>query len=403
MSPFRTMASWTIVVTVALCITCCRSGNIEANEAWSGTIDTLASGELVVRNTDEPLWDEADMWQFVEEIRLGTDADDEGPIFGEIISFDVDAQGWVFILDFQTQEVSVFDSDGEYVRTVGGTGAGPGEFEQALAVDISPNGEIWVMGMLYAQLSIFDPHGSYLRSDPVGNPGIGLTPYSGGFDSMGRYNAVVMVFDENGESQVMARFDQSLTPLDTIAIPETSVEREAFTHVTARFSIAERIPFQGSFDWRFSPTGNLWTLTTKEYELVELTPLGETLRRVSRDHDPVPVTEEEMDGVREEFQWFINRGGTVDWSRIPDTKPAVVSFFCDDEGNLWVKRQAAMPGYEDLLFDLFDPEGRYLGELRLPFPLHSDPEPIVRDGMLHGVTTDDLGAPNVVRARIEKP
>ena len=403
MSPSRTRASWTLAVTIALCITCCRPGNFEANEAWSGTIDTLASGELVVRNTDEPLWDEADMWQFVEEIRLGTDADDEAPIFGEIISFDVDAQGRIFILDFQTQEVSVFDSDGEYVRTFGGTGAGPGEFEQALAVDISPNGEIWVMEMLYAQLSIFDTHGSYLRSEPVGNPGIGLTPYSGGFDSMGRYNAVVMFFDEYGESQVMARFDQSLTPLDTIAIPETSVERETFTHVTARFSISERIPFQGSFDWRFSPTGNLWTLTTKEYELVELTPLGETLRRVSRDHDPIPVSEEEMDGVREEFQWFINRGGTVDWSRIPDTKPPVVSFFCDDEGNLWVKRQAVMPGDEDRLFDLFDPEGRYLGELRLPFPLHSDPEPIVRDGMLYGVTTDDFGAPNVVRARIDKP
>lgn len=410
MSPSRTRASWTLAVTVLLSVSPgCRPGNFEADEAWTGTIDTLASGELVVRNTDEPLWDEADIWQFVEEIRLGTDTNDEAPIFGDIISFDVDGQGRVFVLDFQAQEISVFDSDGTFVRTIGSKGTGPGEFEQALSVDISQNGNVLVMQMLKAQLSIFDPDGRYLRTESIGNPGVGLRPYPGGFDFGGHYNAVVVSFhDDFSMTQAMARFDQSLTPLDTIAIPEASVEREAFTHEMdlaggRRASISESIPFQGSFEWRFSPTGNLWTLTTKEYELVELTPAGETLRRVSKDHDPIPVSEEEMDDVREEFQWFIDRGGTVDWARIPDTKPAVVSFFSDDAGNLWVKREAAVPEDEGRLFDLFDPEGRYLGELRLPFSLHSDPEPIVREGLLYGVTTDDLGAPNVVRARIEKP
>ena len=145
------------------------------------------------------------------------------------------------------------------------------------------------------------------------------------------------------------------------------------------------IPFQGSFGWRYSPTGNLWTLTTKEYELVEPSLVGETLRRISIDHDPVPVSEEDVEVVREAFPWFINLGGTVDWARIPDTTPAVVSFFSDNDGNLRVNREAAMPGDEGRLFDLFNPD------------------PIVRDGILYGVTTGDLGAANVVRARIEKP
>ena len=367
MSSSRAMASWTLAVTVLLSVVSgCRPGVFEANEAWTGTIDTLASGELLVQNTDEPLWDEADMWQFVEEIRLGTDADDKALIFGDIISFDVDGQGRVFVLDFQAQEISVFDSDGTFVRTIGSEGAGPGEFEQALSVDISQNGNVLVMQMLKAQLSIFDPDGRYLRTESIGNPGVGLRPSPGGFDFGGRYNAVVVFFhDDFSMTQAMARFDQSLTPLDTIAIPEASVEREAFTHESVkasggRASIGELIPFQGSFEWRFSPTGNLWTLTTKEYELVELSPSGETLRRVSKEHDPVPVTEEEMDDVREEFQRFINLGGIVDWARIPDTKPAVVSFFSDDEGNLWVKREAAVPGDEGRVFDLFHLEGRYL-------------------------------------------
>ena len=383
----------------------CSSNSLDSGVAWSGTIDTLSTGEILVSNTDQPLWAPNESWRVVEEFRIGSDTDDEAKLFGEIISFDVDAQRRVFVLDFQTQEVSMFDSDGEFVRTVGGEGAGAGEFEQALAVDISPNGEIWVMEMLYAQLSIFDSEGSYLRTEPVGIPGIGLRPYPGGFDSMGRYNAMVMYYDEHGEYQEMARFDQNLTPLDTIAIPETSIERDAFRHVIddGRASIGARIPFQGSFKWRFSPTGNLWTLATKPYELAELTPSGETLRKVTKEHEPLPVTEEDRNEAREGFQRFIRLGGTIDWSRIPTTKPVTVSFFADDEGHLWVKREAAVPGDKDQLFDLFDPDGRYLGEIRLPFPLLSDPEPIVRNGMLFGISADETGAPIVVRARIEKP
>lgn len=383
----------------------CGSGGRDAYEGWSGTIDTLASGEIIVHNTDEPIWSSEDTWQVVEELTLGSETDHESQVFGDIISIDVDAHGRIFVLDFQAQQISIFDSDGTFVRTVGGEGAAPGEFEQALAVDISRNGEIWVMEMLQAELSIFDALGNYLRSEPVGNPGVGLRPYSGGFDPLGLYNAVVFSWNDYGESQVMARFDQDLTPLDTIAIPESSIERDAFSHQSddGRFSIGATIPFQGSFEWRFSPTGSLWTLSTKPYELIELAASGKTLRRVTKTHEPLPVTEEDRNEARESFQRFISRGGTVDWSRVPTDKPVTISFFCDDLGHLWVKKEAALPEDEGRLFDLFDPDGRYLGELRLPFSLQSDPEPIVRDGVLYGVAADESGAPIIVRARIEKP
>lgn len=405
MSPTPVTVTSSLALTLCLFSSGCGAGSLDASKAWSGTIDTLASGEIEVRNTDEPLWAPQNAWQVVEEIRIGNDTGDEARIFGDIISFDVDAQGQIYVLDFQTQEVSIFDSDASFVRAVGSSGTGPGEFEQAIAVDISRNGEIWVMEMLKGRLSIFDPDGMYLSWEPIGNPGVALRPYLGGFDSMGRYNAIIFSFHESGETQAMGRFDQSLTPLDTIAIPKTTKKRDAFRHVSddGRVSIGARIPFQESFQWRRSPTGNLWTLSTGAYELVELAPSGETLRRVTREHEPLQVTEEDRNEARESFRRFISGGGTVDWSRVPTTKPATVSFFCDDEGYLWVMLEAATPGDEGHLFDLFDPEGRYLGEIRLPFSLQSDPEPIVRDGILYGITTGELGAPNVVRARIEKP
>jgi hypothetical protein len=54
------------------------------------------------------------------------------------------------------------------------------------------------------------------------------------------------------------------------------------------------------------------------------------------------------------------------------------------------------------LFDLLDPEGLYLGRVRLPFPLSEYPTPVFCNGMIYGVTRDELEVPFVVRARIVK-
>ena len=89
-------------------------------------MDTLPSGEIVVRNTHDPLWAPEEAWRVVEDLRIG-EAMSEGPdLFGAIYSFDVDAWGRIFVLDDQAQEVRIFDSGGAFVRTVGRRGEGPG-------------------------------------------------------------------------------------------------------------------------------------------------------------------------------------------------------------------------------------------------------------------------------------
>ncbi|MXX59361.1 MAG: 6-bladed beta-propeller, partial [Rhodothermaceae bacterium] len=131
-----------LALTFTLLGTGCSSTGTELGGGWPGTIDTLASGEIIVQNTDEPLWSSAGTWRVVEEMRIGSDAGDDAILFGNISSFDVDSQGRVFVLDAQSQEIHVFDSDGAHIRTVGGRGTGPGEFENASAVDLSRDGEI---------------------------------------------------------------------------------------------------------------------------------------------------------------------------------------------------------------------------------------------------------------------
>ena len=369
---------------------------------WTGTIDTLSSGEIIARNPDEPIWTPDEGWQIVEEMRYGSDTGEDAILLGTIRSFDVDAEGRVYALDRQSQEIYVFAPDGALVRTIGREGAGPGEYENAAAVDISQTGEIWVMEMQKGQLTILNPDGEYLRTEQVNSSGWDYSSYPGGFDRIGRYNAFIYSFDEETTTEHLARFDQTLAPLDTIALPESPVEIELFEFEDDGATMSVSIPFQGSFDWQFSPSGNFWTLLTRPYELAEVTAEGKVLRRVTKEYQAPRVTGAEIDEAREQYTWFTDQGGKFDESKIPDTKPVVSTFFCDDEGNLWVRRIETSPEAEARLFDLFNAEGRFLGEVRFPFPLQSNPEPIVRDGMLYGITTDDLGAELIVRARIEK-
>ena len=391
-----------LALTSSLLGTGCGSATTDSSEGWPGTIDTLASGEIIVQNTDEPLWSSEETWRVVEEMRIGSDTSDDAILFGNIRSFDVDAQGRVFALDGQTQEIHVFDLDGTHIHTVGGRGTGPGEFEDASAVDLSRNGEIWVMEMGKGRLSILDVYGDYLRTESIGSAGWSQWPYSGGFDPVGRYNALIRSFHDEGTTESFARFDQSLTPLDTIPVPQKP-DAEYFSNETGDMQVA--VPYQGYIAWCFAPNGNLWTLHTDQYELAEITGHGETLRRITKEYEPIRVTAEDRTELGQRMEWFTDQGGKIDWSRIPKTRPVVSSLFCDDEANLWV-RQVTIESDEDTesegpLFDVFDPEGRYLGMLEFPFDLRS--YPIMRSEILYGLTRDEQGSDIIVRARIEKP
>jgi len=111
----------------------------------------------------------------------------------------------------------------------------------------------------------------------------------------------------------------------------------------------------------------------------------------------VLVSADERAEAIEELQPFVRRGGHIDVSRIPDTKPAFDRIFVDDRGFVWVSRPDPRGGSQDVV-DVFDPLGRYLGELRADFQLAS--APIVRGDYYYGGATDSLGTPFVIRGRL---
>lgn len=399
----RTVLAATCAVSVLFVVVvpgCAPDARASEIVRWAG-MDTLSSGQVVIRNSAHALWEPGSEWRVVERFRIGTATGDGPDAFGRVEAFDVDRAGRIWILDSLARRVLVFDSSGSHVRTIGRRGGGPGEFGEPVDIDLAPDGNMWVVDVENNRISAFDADGRYVDARRIPTR-FKMWPWWGGFDDQGRYYTPVGATPSETETvaYTLVRHDMALVPRDTLARPQDPIARDVFEY---RGSIA-RVPFQGSLTWRLSRDGTVWALVTDEYRLFQLDWAGDTLRTIIRTARSLPVTEDDLDRLRSAWARQIQQEGEPRWwSRLPKRKPPVTgSFFVDDQGTIWVEREAETTSDRGRLFDVIDLEGRYLGVVRLPFAARRRPSPIVRDGALYGVTFDELDVPYIVKAAITK-
>ena len=386
-----------LLLGAAVALSGCGDG---PSAGWGGTVDTLASGQVVVANPADPIWAEGREWRLVEELRIGS-MDAVGPeLFGQLRSIDVDDAGRIYVLEAHAQEVRVFDRDGRHVRSIGRKGGGPGEFAEPALAEIGPHGDLWVVDPDNNRVSVFDSSGAYRDAHPVPG-GFVILPWPGGFGRDGSYYYPVPDASDGDFRTKLVRYDAAMQPVDTLTPPRDPVQRDYFEIRDEGRFMRAAIPFSGSFQSRLSPRGTFWGFFTGDYRLFELSPDGDTLRTITRAFDPLPVTAADREEARKRLEWFTRQGGEVDWARLPDHKPAASAFAFDDDGRVWV--WPVTEGAPGEALDVFDAGGRYLGRVRSPVPLSPFPRPVIGSDAIIGVTESELEVPYVVRLRIERP
>ena len=381
--------------TMLLLVGCGADGG---GRAFAGTIDTLPGGRVVVANPAKGLWSEADAWVVTEEVRIGR-VDGDGPdVFGAIRLLEVDEAGRFYVFERQAKELRVFDAEGNYVRTVGRAGGGPGEFNQVIGMDWSPDGNLWMVDPQNNRISVFDTSGTFIESHRTLG-GFVISPWAGGFDDLGRFYNYGFDRDADGFGFVLVRFDRNLEPLDTIAIPRWDGEDNFFELQSENGRVRAGVRHSPGISWQFvRRTPHMWIARTGEYRFIQQTLDGDTVRTVSREFDPLPVTGEDIDSAVAGLEWFTRQGGKIDRSRFPSVKPAVQRFYVDDVGRLFVA-PVTTAEEDGSILDVFDADGRYLGRVDVPFELGSYPRTIFRAGKIYAVTSDEFDVPFVVRAR----
>ena len=271
-------------------------------------------------------------------------------------------------------------------------------------IDWGADGNLWVMDGGNSRFAVYDTAGVLVTTHPRRNNML-MIPWPGGIDAQGR------VYDVGGsameESERIVRFGADLQPQDTFAVPAFEEEFFEVQNTSGgrggrqgRSIMRINVPFAGSQQWQVDPQGHVWIARTRQYRLERHTFGDAQPLVVERPATPVKVQAEDRARVLERYQDFRDRGGKIDESRIPETYPALQSFFFGEDGHLWV-----MPilGPDRTVVDVFDPAGTFLGRVTPPGRIVPSPAPAIRGNRLVGLVRDEDDVETVWVMRIEKP
>lgn len=367
----------------------------------------LDSGGTVVINSATGAWDTdpAARWRVQEEVRIGA-ADGSGPdVFGRVGGVVYDDFGRVWILDRMANEIRVFDAAGNFVRTIGQQGAGPGEFAGAATMILGPNKEIWVEDSRLWRWERFDSAGTRI----------------GGSPSRSTLDGGARAWTENGvlieENRIatddplrpltalaLLRLDGDgeLVPFDTVSppsLPPAATVR--YTQTGGGYTMEHMLPFAHQPRWLMSPAGDFWsTKGGGEYEIVRQDRRGDTILVVSREYKPISVSDSAAAEAKLELEPY---EGMVRSSRnveLPTSYPPFLDFVPADDGSLWVRRHV---GSDLIGYEVFDANGRFLGEVNAPPALARMNIRRISGDHIYAVDEDSLGVNYVVVFRVLKP
>lgn len=414
--------TWAAVLAGASLIAC----GAEAGGPAAGlqVVTETVGDTTVIRTLSGSAWG-ADA-TLVPELSIGEIEGPEELLFGRIASVAVDDEGRIHVLDGQALNVRVFDSAGEHIETLGGPGEGPGELSTGESVVLLADGRVAVNDQIDFRIQVYDPGGGGSETWSYSAGGVVLRVRQLYPD---RYGGAFVLAPQvaptgNFVPQILA-LDATGAPRDTLLPPGAgfeppSVELELFMGSGSSRRIAQPIPLTPRHYWTLNPDGRFVTGVSSDYRIDVQRDDG--VLRLERVHEPAVVSEAERGYHRERLTRAM-RVTQPDWNwngpPVPETKPPFRGLVAGRDGRVWVRlwtegrpeenedhdpenpRSEPVTWPSPLRYDVFEPDGTYLGAVNPPEGFADYPQPVFDGDYVWAVTRDALDVERVVRFRIE--
>lgn len=351
--------------TLALCLCVLSLVSVVggAHAKWERSEETIA-GVPTVHNPSSPAAGELSV-SLKPLFTLGGDSTDPNQLFGLVQQILVDGEHNTYLLDQQIYEIKVFDAKGEYLRTLGHKGEGPGEFTNPNALFFLPQGRIGVSQMMPGRIAVLDKEGQGLDDYPI--------PGQGGFAMVAQVESakdrVIMQetmgsFSEGKVKNINrllaldAKGEEILTYGEESKVMDVSGGRMRISMGDERFAR----------EWAVGPDGRVFVVNEPAGYRIEVYGLdGKVERIIERDYEPLAFTAKEKKRRQENFEKTSRSRGMEMEPDFPDFKPDIRSLFVRPNGELWVRTSRSSGEDEEGLgsFDVFDTEGHFQHVVRL--------------------------------------
>ena len=284
--------------------------------------------------------------------------------------------GTVVVANASSGELRYFDRTGEHITTSGGIGIGRATFRAMGWLQPLETGGLAVYDESLRSLSVFDEEGNYVR---------GLL---GGYDprSNGAFLTIVGVFDDesvlihqsrlSAQTEGAQRSDDWFVRAPRMGVPATVTGAFPGEEIVRRNFInsrdVARPPFGRSLHAAIAPD-RFYVGDDDSFTVSAFSPDGTLLHVVRLDSAERAVTEDAIDEfveVRMAPHPLLDRSVLEPPLRAMvthATMPAFSALRSDPDGTLWaLDFSIALPEDRQERWNVFDPNGRYLGALEMP-------------------------------------
>ncbi len=352
---------------------------------WKGTIKE-ENGVIVVNNPKEPMYGE-DVFRLEEDLTLGKKEGSEDYLFERVRNIDIDKNDNIYVLDYRAVQIKIFDKKGELIRTFGSEGQGPGEMQNPFFMQITHKEEVMVFDPGTRRLLFFSMEGKYLRQTSTAKIMYPMHPIR--LDSRGELTALIVPPPPMGGIE-LKKFDSNLDLLMMISKTEKDDS----------YLRSERKAWRPSLLCVVTQDDNIVWAYPKKYEFQVLNPEGKLTRIITKDHEPVNVTNQDQEEYMEGYERSLSRLPRPRSKIIfPNHFPPFNDISVDEKGRIFLRTYERVKNENNsLYFDVFDSEGKYIAKIPISARLNSSS--VWKKNKLYTIEEDEEGFQMVKRYEV---
>ena len=322
----------------------------------------VIDGVEFIHNTETPIHPDRTVL-FEKDLSIRSE-DEEG----NIVLFDprlylVDNDENIYISESTDQVIKVFSPDGEYIKTIGAKGDGPGEFQSIGYLGFTPKGSFVVIDNQARRTNLFDASGQFLKSfqwqkfSPraylLKNNSFLCQEYGYGEKRLDR-KLFVKEIDYDGV-EILSYGEFTLAEMKTV--------REEKSSVSMGIPHSPQSIFAGdqNREWLYHCLNNQFIIEVYDNS-------GKIFRKIDRLYEPVPFKDKERKEYRERYE----KSGSNDRfnemfkklvkeMELPKVKSITNRMLVDDESYLWLQTYEQKKEGDQIItaYDVFNSEGHY--------------------------------------------
>lgn len=340
---------------------CNKSRGPETN----ATVEVIDGVEFI-HNTETPIHPDKTVL-FEKDLSIRSEDEEGNIVLFDPRHFLVDSDENIYISESSDQVIKVFSPDGEYIKTIGAKGDGPGEFQSIGYLGFTPNGSFVVIDNQARRTNLFDASGQFLK-------GFKWQKY---FSRAYLFKNKSYICQESvyGEKREVRKLFVSEIDYDgdeirsygEFTLAQVKTVREGNSGVTMSIPHSPQSIFAGDQN-----RGWLYHCLNNQYIIEVYDNYGKIFRKIDRPYEPVPFTDKD----RKEFLGRYERSESnarfnemfkklIKVMELPKVKSITNRMLVDDESFLWLQTYEQKKEGDQIItaYDVFNSEGHYYAKV----------------------------------------